>query len=178
MDNGAFTVVQIPVREAESIVRVRLLPVRSAPMPQDRGIAAHITVLGPFMPAERIDDGVLGELERYFADVTPFGFTLSEVCQFPAGPAYLAPEPAVVFRRLSLGLHRLFPEFAPYGGEFDEVVPHLSVRLAPGEDAEALRAELGHSLPIQAHAMQATLVSHAEKGSRTLATFGFGTTAA
>ncbi|MDQ6688046.1 MAG: 2'-5' RNA ligase family protein [Actinomycetota bacterium] len=178
MDSGAFTVVQIPVREAEGIVRMRSLRMRSAPLPKDRSIAAHITVLGPFMPAERIDDGVLGELERYFADVTSFGFNLSDVCQFPAGPAYLAPEPAAVFRRLTLGLHRLFPEFAPYGGEFDEVVPHLSVPLAPGEDAEALRAELGHVLPIQAHAVEATLVSHAEDGSRTLATFGFGTTAA
>ena len=59
---------------------------------------AHITLLGPFIPEPRIDDGVLGDLERYFADVTTFGFTLSGVSEFPGGPTYLVPEPVGVFR--------------------------------------------------------------------------------
>ena len=73
----SHTVVQIPVREAETIVRRRALASGSPFQPQDGGVLAHITLLGPFIPEPDIDDGVLGDLERYFADITSFGFTLS-----------------------------------------------------------------------------------------------------
>ena len=174
----SHTVVQIPVREAETIVRRRALASGSPFQPQDGGVLAHITLLGPFIPEPDIDDGVLGDLERYFADVTSFGFTLSGVSEFPGGPTYLVPEPVGVFRRLTLGLLRVFPEFPPYGGAFDDVVPHLSVPLVDGEDTETLRAELERRLPIEAVAHTATLVRVAEGDTLTLATFPFGTTAA
>ncbi|MEP6815745.1 MAG: 2'-5' RNA ligase family protein [Marmoricola sp.] len=174
----SHTVVRVPVREAETIVRSRALAAGSAYQPQDGDVLAHITVLGPFMPESVIDDGVIAELERYFADVTAFSFTLEGVSEFPGGPTYLVPEPAAVFRRLTLGLLRFFPEFPPYGGVFEEVVPHISVPLPDGENADSLRAEIGHRLPIEAHAYSATLVRVAEGDTRTLATFPFGTTAA
>jgi hypothetical protein len=174
----SHTVVQIPVREAETIVRRRALASGSPFQPQDGGVLAHITLLGPFIPEPDIDDGVIGDLERYFADVTTFGFTLSGVSEFPGGPTYLVPEPGGVFRRLTSGLLRVFPEFPPYGGAFDDVVPHLSVPLLDGEDTEALRAEVERRLPIEAVAHTATLVRVAEGDTRTLATFPFGTTAA
>ena len=174
----SHTVVQVPVREAETIVRSRALATGSPYQPQDGGVLAHITVVGPFMPEADIDDGVVAELERYFADVTTFDFTLEGVSEFPGGPAYLVPEPAGVFRRLTLGLHRLFPEFPPYGGVFEEVVPHISVPLAADENADSLRLAISHRLPIEARAHAATLVRVAEGDTRTLASFPFGTTAA
>jgi hypothetical protein len=81
----SHTVVQIPVSEAETIVRRRALASGSPFQPQDGGVLAHITLLGPFIPEPDIDDGVLGDLERYFADVTTFGFTLSASRSSPAG---------------------------------------------------------------------------------------------
>jgi hypothetical protein len=172
------TVVQVPVREAETIVRARALAAGSPFQPQDGGVMAHITVLGPFMPEPALDDGVVADLERYFSDVTSFGYTLSGVSAFPGGPTYLAPDPAGVFRRLTLGLLHVFPEFPPYGGAFDDVVPHVSVPLLPDESTESLRVELERRLPIEAVAHTATLVRVAEGDTRTLATFPFGTTAA
>lgn len=172
------TVVRVPVHEAETIVRSRALANGSPFQPQDGGVLAHITVLGPFLAEDTIDAGVLDELDRYFAEVTSFGYALTGVSAFPNGPTYLVPEPAAVFRRLSLGLVRLFPEVPPYGGAFDEVVPHLSVPLLDGEDVETLSAELEHRMPIEAVAHAATLVRVAEGDTRTLATFPFGTTAA
>ncbi|MDQ6642030.1 MAG: 2'-5' RNA ligase family protein [Actinomycetota bacterium] len=168
----------MPVREAETIVRSRALAAGSPYQPQDGSVLAHITVLGPFMPEADIDDGVVADLERYFADVTAFDYTLEGVSAFPDGPAYLVPEPATVFRRLTLGLLRFFPEFPPYGGSFTEVVPHISVPLLDGEDANSLRREIAHRLPIEARAHSATLIRVAEGDTRTLATFPFGTTAA
>lgn len=174
----SHTVVQVPVREAETIVRSRALAAGSAYQPQDGGVLAHITLLAPFMPEADIDDGVIADLERYFADVTAFDYTLEGVSQFPVGPTYLVPEPATVFRRLTHGLLRFFPEFPPYGGEFAEVVPHVSVPLLDGEDVDSLRREIAHRLPIEARAHSATLVRIAEGDTCTLATFPFGTTAA
>lgn len=168
----------IPVRSAETIVRQRLLQTAPSSLPRDGSLAAHITLLAPVMEPAGIDAGVLSELERFFADVTPFGFELAELCEFPDGSTYLAPEPASTFRRLTTGLHRLFPEFPPYGGAFDDVVPHLTVPLGPGEDTESLRARLAGRLPIEAHATEAALVWAAPDETHTIATFGFGTTAA
>ncbi|MGI9157530.1 MAG: 2'-5' RNA ligase family protein [Marmoricola sp.] len=173
-----ITVVQVPVQEAETIVRSRALAAGSRFQPQDGGVLAHLTLLGPFMAEADIHDGVIADLERYFADVVAFDYTIEGVSTFPDGPTYLVPEPATVFRRLTHGLLRCFPEFPPYGGVFEEVVPHISVPLLDGEDAESLRKQIGHRLPIEARASAATLVRWAEGDTCTLATFPFGTTAA
>ncbi len=169
---------QVPVQEAETIVRSRALAAGSRFQPQDGGVLAHITLLGPFLAEADLHDGVLDDLERYFAEVVAFDYTIEGVSTFPDGPTYLVPEPATVFLRLTHGLLRCFPELAPYGGEFTEVVPHISVPLLDGEDAGSLRVEIRHRLPIEARACSATLVRWAEGDTRTLATFPFGTTAA
>ncbi|MCW2755248.1 MAG: hypothetical protein JWR52_994 [Marmoricola sp.] len=173
-----FTGLVVPVREAETLVRQRALQIQPELLPQDRSVAAHITLLVPFLPRERIDDGVISDLARFFSDVTTFRFALTEVCQFPGGITYLAPDPAAAFRRLTLELHRAFPEFPPYGGAFDDVVPHLTVPLAPGEDTDSLRVALERTLPLQAQAIEATLVHVEEGGTHVIATLPFGTTAA
>ena len=40
---------------------------------------------------------------------------------------WLDPNPAAPFRRLTVAVGAAFPECLPYGGVFDEVVPHLAV---------------------------------------------------
>lgn len=172
------TGIVIPVREAETIVRQRLLQVAPERLPRDRSTAAHITLLTPFFPVEAIDDGVIAELARCFADVTPFGYTLTEVCAFPGGATYLAPDPASTFRRLTQQVYRAFPEFPPYAEPFDEVVPHLTVPLIPGEDTESVRVALKRLLPLHAHATEATLVHVEPDATHVIATLPFGTTAA
>jgi hypothetical protein len=172
------TAVVIPVREAETIVRQRLLRVRPLLLPRDRSPAAHITLLAPFLPPDRIDDGVISELERCFADLTSFGFALTEVCEFPDGVVYLSPEPAAPFSRLTLELHRLFPEATPRGVAIDDVVPHLTVPLPPDETVEDLRARLDSVLPLTAHAVEAALVHVEEEDTHVIATLPFGISAA
>lgn len=172
------TAVVIPVPEAETIVRQRLLRTSPSRIPRDRSPAAHIALIAPFLPLDRIDDGVLAELERCFAGLTSFGYTLTEVCEFPDGVVYLSPEPAAPFRRLTLELHRLFPEASPHGVTFDDVVPHLTVPMPPDEIAEDLRAQLAHTLPLTAHAVEASLVHVAEEDIHVIATLPFGIDAA
>ncbi|HET6698527.1 MAG TPA: 2'-5' RNA ligase family protein [Nocardioidaceae bacterium] len=169
----------LPVPEAEFLVRPRLA--RDAPdlLPADaEDTVAHITLLGPFADLPELDEGVHAELTDLFADVLPFGFELTSVSEFPAGTTYLVPEPAAPFRQLTHELVRRFPEFPPYGGEFDDVVPHLSVPTVPAQDHDALRAEIEPLLPITGHAREAALYWWGPGESRTLQVFPFGTTAA
>ncbi|WP_158604516.1 2'-5' RNA ligase family protein [Nocardioides mangrovicus] len=175
----SHTAVRVPVREAETIVRRRALANGDPLQPQDGSLMAHITVLSPFVAEDQLDDGVIAELERYFADEGQFGYELTGVSRFPGeGPAYLVPEPGSLFRELTQGLCRIFRQFPPYGGRFDDLVPHLSVPLLAGETVDDLRADVEHRLPLEATAFTATLVRVAEHDTRTIASFPFGSTAA
>lgn len=172
-----FSAIVIPVREAEPIVRHRSFQVWPGLLSRD-GVAAHITLLAPFYPPDKIDDTVVRYLADFFSDLTPFGYEFTEVCEFPSGVTYLAPEPATLFRRITQELHHTFPEFPPYGGAFDEIVPHLTVPLPPGEDTESLRTSLHRTLPLVAHAVEAALVHVEEGDTHVIATLPFGTSAA
>jgi hypothetical protein len=70
--------------------------------------------------------------------------------------------------RLTHALHQLFPEYPPYEGRYDLVVPHLTIPEQATVD----------SLPIQAHARTATLLHHEDGEWTELATYPFGTSAA
>lgn len=139
-------------------------------VPEARAIvpSAHITVLAPFGKDQDPTSGELADVEAFFAEQPPFSFQLTQVCTFPDGLRYLSPEPAAPFSRLTHGLHQVFPEYPPYEGKFDLVVPHLTI---PDD------ATVG-SLPINAHAREATVL-HIEGGTFTeIATFPLGASAA
>jgi hypothetical protein len=175
----AFSALLIPVPELESVVRPRLAR-RTPEMVSDDAeeTHAHVTLLAPFAAREEITEGVLSELQSFFSDVTPFTFALTSVCAFPGGTVYLSPEPAAPFRALTHALFRRFPEFPPYGGAFDEIVPHLSIPLPEGERLDQLRFVLAPRLPITAQAREATLFWFEAGNSRSLETYPFGTSAA
>ena len=105
------------------------------------GVPAHITVLVPFMDPALIGAEVL-ERAKQALDRTPsFAFTLREVGRFPE-TAYLAPEPAAPFIEMTLALVKAFPDFPPYGGEHQGVVPHLTVAHGSALDADSAATEL------------------------------------
>lgn len=140
-------------------------------------VTPHVTLVSPFTATAEPDEGVLGELRTFFADVVPFEVTLDALTQFPGGSTYLVPEPATPFRRLSQRLLRLFPEL-PRPREIGEAAPHLEVPLGRGEDVEVLRRDLAPWLPVTTMARVAELWWTEGDETRTLATFGFGTSAA
>jgi 2'-5' RNA ligase len=125
------------------------------------GVPPHITLVFPFAPAARLDRALLDALAGIFAAVPAFDFELRTSRRFPAA-LYLAPEPAPAFERLTDAVVRRFPEFRPYGGAFDSVVPHLTV--AQGDDAllDEAEADVRRALPIRALAREALLLEEAE----------------
>jgi 2'-5' RNA ligase len=101
------------------------------------GVPAHITLLYPFMSPELIDTAIVEQARAVVAAVRGFAFRLANVSRFP-GVLYLAPDPAAAFVELTERLVRRFPDFPPYGGQYGDVVPHLTV--AHGSGLEQSRA--------------------------------------
>lgn len=167
----------MPVTGHSSLV-VPLTGLLSVAPPLDAGPSApHIPLVDPFTDPDDLDDGVVAELRNYFADVVPFQVHLTDLSQFPSGPAYLTPHPAAPFRHLAQGISRRFPELPRPRGTVD-LVPHVTVPLAPGTSVEGLRAQLAPWLPLSTMARGAALWSWTEEGPRTIASFAFGTSAA
>jgi hypothetical protein len=148
----------VPVPEAEPLVgelRAALDPSAAA------GVPAHITLLYPFAPPDAIDRVMLDGLRAMFAASTAFRFSLTETAWFGDEVLYLRPEPAAPFGWMTERLAARFPEYLPYAGEFDELIPHLTVAMHGTRDAEdRLRA----GLPVASIAAQVLLLREGAEG--------------
>ncbi|BEP60062.1 2'-5' RNA ligase family protein [Variovorax sp. V213] len=105
------------------------------------GVPAHITLLVPFMDPLHVTPAVLEQAQRALSRVTAFSFALTKVARFPA-TTYLAPEPFAPFVAMTMALVEAFPDFPPYGGEHQGVVPHLTVAHGNAREADEAAAEL------------------------------------
>ncbi|MFJ2566606.1 2'-5' RNA ligase family protein [Streptomyces sp. NPDC087568] len=90
------------------------------------GIPAHVTVIFPFLDIDRISTAVIGDLRTLIGAHSPFTVRFDECRRF-SEVLYLAPTPDQPFRALTESTARRWPEAPPYGGQFTEVIPHLTV---------------------------------------------------
>jgi 2'-5' RNA ligase len=118
------------------------------------GIPFHVTLLHPF--GELAD-----EARAFFAQREPFGFELTRIAAWP-DVVYAVPEPDDELLACMRALFERFPEWPPYGGSHDEVVPHAT--LGENVDGPALRSEIERRLaPHLPHRCQARDVSFLEE---------------
>jgi hypothetical protein len=141
-------------------------------------VPAHVTVLYPFKPPREITATVLSDLRHLFAQLPSFGFSLARLGTFP-GTLYLVPTPGEPFVELTCAVHRQYPETPPYGGVFDEIIPHLTLaHLAdemPFEQAvKEVESALNPQLPIQVTATAITLLDNSCGKWCVRATFSLG----
>jgi 2'-5' RNA ligase len=116
---------------------------------------AHITVLYPFLEEGSLSDAVLADLSDLCAGRPPIEVVFRRTGRFP-DVLYLDPEPADGLRQLTLALAQRWRERPPYGGEFEEVIPHLTVAHGTGEAALAeIEAAVLAALPIRARLEEA-----------------------
>ena len=171
-----FTALVVPVPSVDWLVLDRRPPT------DELSIPAHVTLLSPFVPPDEVSDGLVSELSSLFGDVVAFSFVLDEVCAFPDGTVYLAPEPSSPFRQLTHALARAFPEYPPYEGRFETVVPHVTVPLLDGETADdverILTAHHEQQRTPRAYAQEAQLLLVGKNELRVLHEFPFGMAAA
>jgi 2'-5' RNA ligase superfamily len=121
------------------------------------GIAAHITVLSPFMPPQMISSLVLAEL--VFAGIRRFRFQLAATDWFGEELLWLAPTEPAHFLALTDGVYEAFPAFPPFGGRHDELIPHLTVGHGHVDELRAAGKAIRPQLPIEADAAMVTLMT-------------------
>ncbi|HEY3560377.1 MAG TPA: 2'-5' RNA ligase family protein [Kribbella sp.] len=88
-------------------------------------IPPHVTVLVPWVAEPT--DADLARLQAAVAPVQPFELSFPAAGQFPNGTAWLKPEPFDQVRALLKTVIDAFPECPPYGGEFPDPHPHLTI---------------------------------------------------
>jgi 2'-5' RNA ligase len=166
-----MTVLVIPVPAAEPIVgrwRSLLDPAASAGMP------AHITVLAPFLNRESLSASVLAELAGVIAGHKAFGVQLQECRRFPA-VLYLAPEPDTGLRALTEAIAARWPEAPPYGGQFADIVPHLTIaHSADPRVLDEIEAGVRDLLPIPVAVSSVQLMVHTGKRWQADRSFALG----
>lgn len=112
------------------------------------GVPAHLSVLYPFLPAERVDTGVLAALRELFAGHEPFEVRFPRFGRFP-DLLWLAPEPDGSVRALTASVAARWPEAPPYGGAFGDPAPHLTVaHRQPEEVYAAVEKECADALAL------------------------------
>ena len=118
----ARSAVVVLVPEAEAVVRA--LRLCHDPMAV-RGVPAHVTVLHPFKALPNDHD--LNELATAAPEFDPFSTTFDAVAGFPGGVVYLAPSGPERFAAMTRRVVAAFPDCPPYGGAFEEPIPHLPI---------------------------------------------------
>ena len=160
------------VRHETAVVVVVDIPALGAihrdsyPVFAELGIPLHVPLLYPFVAPAELDEA-LPPLRALLARHERFEFSLTNLRTFP-GAVWVAPEPAAPFRALTEAIYAAFPESPPYGGEFAEVIPHMT--LAEAEEAALestlarLRPRVDPLLPVKVAADEATVLAEQEDG--------------
>jgi 2'-5' RNA ligase len=142
------------------------------------GLGAHATLIVPFFAfstnPRTLQPFVLAA--ETIAPFAPFELTFRETARFPASAGepstlYLVPEPAEDLIVLTDALVRAFPDFPPYGGAFDELVPHVTVAQGDEELLREIEQQVRPRLPAGARADRAWLVEHTPDGWRRRSAF-------
>jgi 2'-5' RNA ligase len=132
------------------------------------GVPAHVTLLFPFVPAASIEPADI-ERARASISLTPaFDVDFRRVTSFDPiptkeGVVWLAPEPPAPFVALTEALASAFPDYLPYGGIHDTVVPHLTLANVD-VDLATLIASARLELPFRRRADEAAMLVEDEAG--------------
>ena len=129
-----------------------------------RGMPPHVTLIIPFADSSEVARR-LEAVKGVFASFCPFELKLSQTGRF-TGLLYLQPEPAGPFVAITEALADAFPEFPPYAGEFDEILPHVTVAQANQDVLATVERELAAQLPLETRVERAWLVEDTPQGWR------------
>jgi lincosamide nucleotidyltransferase A/C/D/E len=124
-------------------------------------IPPHVTVAFPFLPLESVTAEVVGQLSQLFDETPAVDFELNEIRWFDTNVVYLAPSRDDAFRSIIETLQRMFPDFHPYDGAFDSVVPHVTLSEHGSlADRQAVGQQAPEYLPISARASHVWMMSN------------------
>jgi 2'-5' RNA ligase superfamily len=114
------------------------------------GVPGHVSILFPFAPLTDVNQDAVADLIGRFP---AFDFELDRIETFDNGIRWLRPVPSTHFVDLTAAVEQRWPEYPPYEGAFDEVIPHVTITV------------LDVPLPIACRATEVLLLEEHEDGS-------------
>jgi 2'-5' RNA ligase superfamily len=135
----------IPVTLPPALARLRRRHDRAA----SAGAQPHVTVLYPFIPCVSLSPAIRDELAVVAGSIEPFTVRFAAVRRFE-GVVWIEPEPAEPFLTLTAAVVARWPDYPPYGGLFDTVIPHLTIAESDVAPLAEIEAEAARALPFSA----------------------------
>ena len=167
----AITVFIVRVPEAEYAVhrlRMHYDPKATA------GVPAHIAILAPFMTPKLITRDIIQRAENVFSSFHPFTFVLKDIGRWPE-TTFLFTYPSHCFTDMTNAISEEFPDYPPYAGMYDEIVPHLTIADENADNADIaerrLRTILDHHGPIESKCTVVDLIENSSGAWKTMHTF-------
>lgn len=154
----------------------RLGDLRAAHDPAARqGMPAHATVLYPFMDPALITPASRARLAEVIAGFGRLELAFAKAGRFPEA-LWLAPEPAEPLVALTRAIAAAFPDYPPYGGQFETVIPHVTIAMGEGLDLGALEPEVRRRLspPIVQSVESVSLFTTVQRRWREIDRFALG----
>jgi len=111
------------------------------------GVPAHVTVLYPFVEPAAANEQLVAALAAAVGSDSAFDCRFLRTRWFGEDVLWLDPEPAQPFRQLTAAVWGAFPQYPPYRGVHDDVIPHLTVAERRMADLPAVRAAEGAVQP-------------------------------
>jgi 2'-5' RNA ligase len=125
---GARSAIVVPIRLTEALEAIRRDHVDNTRL----GVPAHVTVLFPFVPSPSMTPHDVARAAAAIGRIEAFDVDFREARTFDASPTkegvvWLAPEPAAPFIAMTEAIVAAFPDYRPYDGLHDTVIPHLTL---------------------------------------------------
>ncbi len=166
IDPGRRSGIIVPISLPSELDAIRMREVASA----RAGAPAHVTLLFPFVPVASLDAHHLALAADVVASVSAFDVRLGEVRRWdpgggaPEGVVWLDPQPSAPFVRLTEALAGAFPDYLPYGGLHDTIVPHLTIASDDRRHLRLVQAEAARWLPLRRRVSAAVLITEGRDG--------------
>lgn len=127
------------------------------------GIPAHVTILFPFFEPALLAR-VTKRLGEIVAGTPAFGAVFRRTARWPE-ILYLEPEPAEPFFALTRALEHEWPDYPPYGGAHETIVPHLTVAESPDPAVlDRVAASVQPQLPLTTRVREAAVFVEDNEG--------------
>ncbi|HET9852713.1 MAG TPA: 2'-5' RNA ligase family protein [Candidatus Limnocylindrales bacterium] len=161
---GGRTAIVVPFDLPPALEAIRRAHVDNAHL----GIPAHVTLLFPFVRADRLVPADVDRAAAVLRGTAAFDVAFREARTFEPGPTeegvvWLAPEPDGPFLHLTNGLAAAFPGYLPYEGLHDTVIAHLTLA-DTGVDVAALVAAARPELPFERRVEAAAVLIEDDAG--------------
>ncbi len=90
------------------------------------GARPHVTLMYPFIPCPELRPAVREALAEIGGQAPAFEVRFERVRRFP-DLVWIEPEPADPIAALTAAVTARWPDYQAYGGEFETVIPHMTV---------------------------------------------------